>query len=105
MQMQLKDLRKKNGLTQKELAGKLSVSKSYVSQLERGQRQMSLDMLRRFASVFLVKPEDVLRALEITQHEVPVEKDLAMQVSRIVKRVMKKKVVRNGFYGNSNTNR
>ena len=87
--MQLKELRKRNSLTQQELADKLSISKSFVSQLERGERQMSLGLLKKYANVVSVKPEEILRALEITQREVPVERKLAKQVSLVVKQVMK----------------
>jgi len=90
--MQLKELRKRNSLTQQELADRLSISKSYVSQLERGERQMSLDMLKKYALAVSVKPEDVMKALEVTRREAPVERDLAMQVSRVVKDVMKKQM-------------
>ena len=105
--MQLKELRKKNNLTQQELAEKLSISKSFVSQLERGERQMSLHLLRKYAGAVSVKPENVLQALEATQRDLPIEKDLAERVSRIVKQAMRKKhtVSKKALYGNSNSNR
>jgi transcriptional regulator with XRE-family HTH domain len=106
--MQLRDLRIKSGLTQRSLADKLTVSESFISQLERGERQMSLDMLRKYAGVISVKPEEILRALDITQHEVPVEKELASRVSRLVKEVMKKdkeKVMERMYNGNKRTSK
>lgn len=39
-------------LTQYEVAEKLSVSRSYYAELERGTKQPSLELLRRFVEMF-----------------------------------------------------
>lgn len=104
--MNLEQIRRKKGLSQYELANRLGVSKSYISHLECGRRQMGLNLLRKYASVMSLKPEEVLRALELTQRAAIGEREMAMQVSRIVKQVMKKKnVLENMKYGNRSTNR
>lgn len=50
----LKLLRRYQGLNQATLAKKLGVSRSYVSELESGNRTPSLDLLSRYADVFNV---------------------------------------------------
>ena len=98
--MKLRELRKKKGLSQCTLADKLGVSKSYISHLECGRRQMGLDLLRKYASVMSMKPEEILRALELTQHAAVEERELAMQVSRVVKDVMKKQMADKKVWAN-----
>ena len=48
----LKMLRRSHDLNQVALAEKLSVSRSYISELESGNRTPSLDLLDRYADVF-----------------------------------------------------
>ena len=48
----LKLLRRYQGLNQSALAKKLNVSRSYVSELENGNRTPSLDLLSRYAKIF-----------------------------------------------------
>ncbi len=48
----LKLLRRYQGFNQSALAKKLSVSRSYISELESGNRTPSLDLLSRYADVF-----------------------------------------------------
>ena len=48
----LKLLRRYQGLSQSVLAKKLGVSRSYVSELESGNRTPSLDLLSRYANIF-----------------------------------------------------
>ena len=50
----LKLLRRYQGLNQSNLAKQLGVSRSYVSELESGNRTPSLDLLSRYADVFNV---------------------------------------------------
>lgn len=48
----LKLLRRYQGLNQSVLADKLGVSRSYVSELESGNKTPSLDLLGRYADIF-----------------------------------------------------
>ncbi|MGB3752483.1 MAG: helix-turn-helix transcriptional regulator [Parerythrobacter sp.] len=48
----LKLLRRHQGLNQSALAVKLGVSRSYISELESGNRTPSLDLLHRYSEVF-----------------------------------------------------
>jgi DNA-binding XRE family transcriptional regulator len=52
--MLIRGLRGKNEMTQEELADKLGVAQTRVSELESGKRSISLAMAKRLASVFSV---------------------------------------------------
>lgn len=48
----ISQLRSDSGITQKLLAEYLSVDQSFVSKIEKGERQLSLDMLSKLATFF-----------------------------------------------------
>lgn len=50
----LKLLRRYQGLNQSALADKLDISRSYVSELESGNRTPSLELLGRYADIFKI---------------------------------------------------
>ena len=52
----LRDCRRKEGISQEELAGRANVDRTYVSLLERGLRQPTLDSLFRLAKGLNVTP-------------------------------------------------
>jgi transcriptional regulator with XRE-family HTH domain len=52
------------GLSQKDLAAKLRVSPSYVSQILSGHRRPGLDSLDEFATALEIDPADLIRAAE-----------------------------------------
>lgn len=56
----LKDLRQQAGLTQKQLAERLGVTKSVISFYERSERTPSPDVLRKLAAVFHVSTDFLL---------------------------------------------
>ena len=49
------------GLTQAELATKLSIGQSNLSYIERGERDVSLSLLDEIARALKCKPEDFFR--------------------------------------------
>jgi len=49
------------GWTQQELAGKIGTSRIYVAQVEAASKQLSLEMLDRFARALRTKPGALLR--------------------------------------------
>ena len=57
--LDLRLLRAYSGLKQLEMAKQLGISNSYLSQLEAGNREISLDVLKRYA-VFLDVPASSL---------------------------------------------
>jgi transcriptional regulator with XRE-family HTH domain len=47
-------------LSQKEMAGKLGVAKSYVSEIESGKKVPTLTLLEKYADVFGVPPSNIM---------------------------------------------
>lgn len=62
----LQYLRKKERLTQQDLAQKIGVAKSTISQYEKGSRQPNLEMLEKIADFFNVDI-DYLMGRDLTQ--------------------------------------
>ena len=56
----LRELRKRNKLTQKELASMIGITKSVVSFYELGDRTPSPDILRKLAQIFHVSADYLL---------------------------------------------
>jgi transcriptional regulator with XRE-family HTH domain len=87
----LKELRTQNGLTQKQLADQLGVTKSVVSFYERQERTPSPDILRKLAAVFHVSSDfllgiDTVKRLDISN----LDDDDIQLVSLLVDRLRKK---------------
>ncbi|RZD17696.1 MAG: helix-turn-helix domain-containing protein [Candidatus Acididesulfobacter diazotrophicus] len=57
----IKELRKKEGLSQEELAKLLNVSRPTVSQMENGTRKVSLSDMVRLANIFNVSIEEIMQ--------------------------------------------
>jgi transcriptional regulator with XRE-family HTH domain len=56
----LKEWRKHRGYTQERLAEMVSLSKPYISQLERGDRQYTQELLELFAGALMCEPVDLI---------------------------------------------
>ncbi len=57
----LRKYRKERGLSQEALADEVELAVTYVGQIERGQRNPTLDIVERFAKALRVKPLDLLQ--------------------------------------------
>lgn len=57
----IKKYRQLYGMTQEELAGYLELDTQYYAQLERGERNFSIDKIIRLCSVFHVGVEDIIQ--------------------------------------------
>lgn len=55
----LKQLRKMNKYTTKEMSDKLGISKPFYSQLENQKRRLSYEMAIKISKIFGLKPDDV----------------------------------------------
>lgn len=53
-------LRKAKGLTQEDLAGAAEVDRSYLSEIENGHKNFSMDILAKIAKALGATPNDVL---------------------------------------------
>lgn len=54
-------LRKEKGLSQEELADEVGLAVTYVGQIERGQRNPTLNVVERFATALSVNALDLLQ--------------------------------------------
>ncbi len=55
----LKELRDKKGLSYKDMANLLGISKAYYWQIEHQNRRLYYDMAKNIASIFDLKPDDI----------------------------------------------
>lgn len=57
----VKRIRKERGLTQEALADEVELAVTYVGQIERGERNPTLDVVERFARALGAKALDLLQ--------------------------------------------
>ncbi len=60
----LRELRAERGLSQEELGFESDYHRTYISQLERGQKNPSLKAVFRLADALGVKPSGMIRRIE-----------------------------------------
>lgn len=63
----LKLLRKYHGLKQKDLASRLNISPSFLSEIEKGTKTVSYEMLESYAAVFDIPVSSIAMFSEISQ--------------------------------------
>lgn len=61
------ELRKANGLTQDELASKMSISRSAICNYEKGIREPSFETLEEFADIFNVSIAELIDESQISR--------------------------------------
>lgn len=59
--MEIKDLRKRKGLSVRALASKASMSYTYVSNVENGKADPSLSVLKRLAAALEITVSELVR--------------------------------------------
>ncbi|EGW39355.1 helix-turn-helix transcriptional regulator [Desulfosporosinus sp. OT] len=69
----IKEAREKAGLTQLEVAKKLKISDSFLSQLENGKRKLSLQMAIDIAEVLGMNPTDIFLPCNMSKCKVDKE--------------------------------
>ncbi len=57
----IKDLRLRAGYSQEELAGKAGLHRTYMSDIERGERNVSVENIKKIADALNVDPSDLLK--------------------------------------------
>ena len=60
----LRELRKKRGFTQEELAHRANLDRTYIGMLERGERQPTLDTLFALAKALKERPSSIVAKME-----------------------------------------
>ena len=60
----IRDHRKRQGLTQKALAAKAGLNYAYISDIERGKRNLTAESLFRIATALRLKPSHLVRSVD-----------------------------------------
>lgn len=71
-------------LTQKELAEKLGISKSYLSEIESGKKTPTLDLLNRYSKLFDIPASSIMFFSESLNKDVKTEKLRTFVSSKIL---------------------
>lgn len=74
----IKDLRKKKGLTQIEFAKKCNLSQSYLSLIEKDNKEPTLSMLRQIAAILEI-PVPVLVFFSLSEEDIAQSKKEAFK--------------------------
>jgi len=64
--MNLKEIRKKNGLSQLEASKNLNITSDYLSMLENGKRTCSIKLVNSLAKLYKVPPEKIFLSINGT---------------------------------------
>lgn len=62
--LEIRDYRKLKRLSQRELAAKIGISRSYLSELENQKYEITLTMLSKIANALQVHPFDLVEFLD-----------------------------------------
>jgi transcriptional regulator with XRE-family HTH domain len=81
----LRLIRQYHRLSQVELADRLSLSKSFVSELEKGHKKASLDVLERYADFFQIPLSSLLLFAERTKNADFTERTRAFAARKVLK--------------------
>jgi len=65
----LQKLRTERGLSQEELGFESDYHRTYISQLERGQKNLSLKAIFRLAEALGIRPSEMVRRIESRMEE------------------------------------
>jgi transcriptional regulator with XRE-family HTH domain len=87
VKLKIKEIRKLNGDTLKELASKINYDYSNLSKIERGVYSPSLSLLTKIANVYSVKVRDLFESQTdyYTQEEESLIKDIDISLNEISK--------------------
>ena len=80
----LRLLRTYAGLTQVEAASKLSVSQSYISEIEKGVKQPTLELVERYASAFDVPASSIMLFSENMNDKTALTKARTLVAGKVV---------------------
>lgn len=79
----IKDLRNRAGLTQDALAERVQINSKYLSAIERGQENPTLDVVLRLAEALNVEPRDVFSV----EYESLEKKAIQKKIDRLISQV------------------
>ena len=81
----IKELRRRRGLTQIELAGKLGMSQPLLSRYERGDLRLHGALIVAFAKALRTKPEKILGLEDLEETGYTTDRRLASRLQRMDK--------------------
>lgn len=67
MLLKVKEFRKQRGLTVEQLASKAGLSKSFLSEIENGKKQINGRRLQDLADALGVRPHDLIADVDLSQ--------------------------------------
>ena len=85
----LRLLRIFNGYKSAELAKKLEISQSYVSEIENKKKQPTIEILNRYANVFGMKKSTLLLFAESLEDDPDMKRDKKQRVARAGMKLLK----------------
>lgn len=85
----LRLLRIFNDYTMNEMAQKIGLSQSYISELENGKKQPSLDIIQKYADAFDMKPSTLLLFSESLEKDQVYNQDRKQRVARAGMKLLK----------------
>lgn len=84
----IKELRKRDGLTQEQLADLLNTSDSHIRKTENGQRSASIDLYIEIAGYFHVSLDYLLLGEQYTPAQIRTDiENVIVQLQRIANRI------------------
>lgn len=78
----IKELRKKRGLTQQQLAEKIGISQVHLGRLESNARSMDLEQVEKIAAALGVKPFDILPQKWQPEEITPEEREILRMIKK-----------------------
>lgn len=84
MQNRLKELRKAKGFTQQQFAEIVGISQSYVSDIEKGKRDIDFTLAKKFADTLNVKPFELMPLDWQPKQITPAERQLLDMIKKTV---------------------
>lgn len=85
----LRLLRVFNDYTMNEMSQKIGLSQSYISELESGKKQPSLDIIQKYADAFDMKPSTLLLFSESLEKDQVYNQDKKQHVARAGMKLLK----------------
>lgn len=84
----IKELRKKKGLTQEQLAEELNISYSMVGKIEIGYTGISIDLMIQMMELFEVSMEYIILGQEFTSRKIKEQADFMAEQFSVLQKMM-----------------
>ncbi|AIZ79731.1 MULTISPECIES: helix-turn-helix domain-containing protein [Actinobacillus] len=88
----LKLIRQFNHIKQKDMAIKLGISPSHLSEIESGKNSISMELLNKYSSVFDIKTSQILLFSEQLENEKPFSHNVRTFIADKILKIMEWKI-------------